>query len=59
MMKRVITFLFLFLAVFSVIHRKAILSYDIIAEIEKNGVPLVREQIRVVAEGNAIKRDLQ
>ncbi len=57
-MKRVITFLFLFLAVFSANSQERILSYDIIAEIEKNGVLLVREQIRVVAEGNAIKRGI-
>jgi len=58
MMKRVITFLIMFLAVLSANSQERILSYDIIAEIEKNGSLLVREQIRVVAEGTAIKRGI-
>ena len=57
-MKRVITLLFMVLTVLSANSQERILSYDIVAEIEKNGALLVREQIRVVAEGNAIKRGI-
>jgi hypothetical protein len=38
--------------------QERILSYDILAEIEKDGTLRVSEQIRVVAEGNAIKRGI-
>ncbi len=38
--------------------QERILSYDIFAEIEKSGTLMVREEIRVVAEGNSIKRGI-
>lgn len=57
-MKRIITFLFLALTVLSANSQERILSYDIDAEIERNGTLLVREKISVVAEGNAIKRGI-
>ena len=44
--------------VFSTNSQERILSYDILAEVEKDGALLVQEQISVVAEGNAIKRGI-
>lgn len=49
-------FLFAVLPAFA--QEERILSYNIFAEIEKDGTLLVNEQIRVVAEGNAIKRGI-
>lgn len=57
-MKRICVLLFLVLGLLSLKAQERILSYDIDAEIEKNGTLLVREQISVVAEGNAIKRGI-
>ncbi len=57
-MKRVTILLFLVLTAFSASSQERILSYDILAEIGKDGTLQVREQISVVAEGNAIKRGI-
>ncbi len=57
-MKRIILCLLLIFTVLSVNSQERILSYDILAEVEKDGTLLVREQISVVAEGNAIKRGI-
>ncbi len=57
-MKRKCVFLFLVLGLISAKAQERILSYDIIASIEKNGTLQVQEQIRVAAEGNAIKRGI-
>lgn len=57
-MKRIFVFLFLVLGLLSAKAQERILSYDIDAEIEKNGTLLVREQISIVSEGNAIKRGI-
>ncbi|MFZ2339767.1 MAG: DUF2207 domain-containing protein [Bacteroidales bacterium] len=57
-MKRICVLLFLVLGLLSAKAQERILSYDIDAEIEMNGTLLVREQISVVAEGNAIKRGI-
>jgi uncharacterized membrane protein len=57
-MKRICVLLFLVLGLLSAKAQERILSYDIDAEIVRNGTLLVREQISVVAEGNAIKRGI-
>ena len=57
-MKRIILCLLLIFTVLSANSQERILSYDILAEVEKDGTLLVREQISVVAEGNAIKRGI-
>jgi len=57
-MKRIIFCLILTFTVLSANSQERILSYDILAEVEKDGTLLVREQISVVAEGNAIKRGI-
>lgn len=57
-MKRVVFLFILVLSVYAGHSQERILSYDILAEIEKNGTLLVREDIRVVAEGNAIIRGI-
>ena len=57
-MKRTIISFLLVLTVFSAAAQERILSYDVLAEVEKDGTLLVREQISVVAEGNAIKRGI-
>lgn len=57
-MKRIILTFLLIFTVLSANSQERILSYDILAEVEKDGALLVREQISVVAEGNAIKRGI-
>lgn len=57
-MKRLIAFLVLVFIGLSANSQERILSYDILAAIEKDGTLLVQEQIRVAAEGNAIKRGI-
>lgn len=57
-MKRTFVFLFLALGLISAKAQERILSYDIITSVEKNGTLQVQEQIRVAAEGNAIKRGI-
>ena len=57
-MKKLIASLFLVFIGLSANSQEKILSYDIIAAIEKDGTLLVQEQIRVAAEGNAIKRGI-
>ena len=48
---------FLFV-VFPLFGQERILSYNIFAEIEKDGALLVREEIKVVAGGDAVKRGI-
>ncbi len=57
-MKRIFVFLFLVMGVLSAKAQERILSYDILATIEKDGTLLVQEQIRVAAGGNHIKRGI-
>ena len=57
-MKKLIISLVLVFIGLSANSQERILSYDIIAAIEKDGTLLVQEQIRVAAEGNAIKRGI-
>lgn len=57
-MKKLIISLVLVFIGLSANSQERILSYDVIAAIEKDGTLLVQEQIRVAAEGNAIKRGI-
>jgi len=57
MKKAGIFFILVFAGVLT-FSQERILSYDIYAGIEKDGTLLVREQIKVVAEGNEIKRGI-
>jgi len=57
-MKRVFIFFIFISAGVLTFSQERILSYDIYCVIETDGTLLVREQIKVVAEGNEIKRGI-
>lgn len=58
MMKRLTCIIILLFAGLLTFSQEKILSYNIDIEIEKNGNLLVREQVKVVAEGNEIKHGI-